>query len=142
MQQTIKAAPSNSIILVMDRSVCEIPQWVPGRLVAATRTCVAVGTLADVDGDTSISLQDERPPLGCGSSPKFDGVIFTPSKRISVCTVLDEVLLEMPVADSDTHLQVWANDPSEPDVIVILAVPTGRDRANSTDLDKGPRSGE
>jgi hypothetical protein len=122
MLQTVAAAPRNSLILVMDRSVGVIPETLAGGLVSATPTCVAVGTLSEHDGETTISLSDEGPQSGFGANPKFDGVMKTPSKTLSVCSVPDEVLLEMPVSSDETRVQIWANDPLEPDAIAIVAL--------------------
>jgi hypothetical protein len=123
MRQTVTVAPSNSLILVMDRAVGVIPETMARGLVAATPTCVAVGTLSEHDGETSISLSDEGTAFGFVASQKFDGVLKTPSKILSVCSVLDEVLLEMSVVSDETRVQVWANDAAEPDRIAIVVLP-------------------
>jgi hypothetical protein len=125
MRTTIDVAPSNSLVLIMDRSIGVIPATMDGGLVSANSTCVAVGTLSEHDGETSISLSDENdvPPPGFGHSPVFDGVLDTPSMTVSVCSVLDEVLLEIQVGTAKTHVQVWANDALEPDVVAITVEP-------------------
>lgn len=122
MRQTVTAAPRNSVILVMDRSVGVIPETMSGELVSATPTCVAVGTLSEHDGETSISLSDEV-PSDLGATPKFDGVLRTPSRTLSVCSVLEEVFLETRVPSDETRVQIWANDPSEPDAVAIVVLP-------------------
>src|SRR4051812_22105077 len=119
MRLTAMLAPRNSLILVMDRAVGVIPETMSGRLVAATPTCIAVGTKSEHDGETSISLSDEATPSEGGSNQRFDGVLKTPSRRLSVCSVSGEVLLEMNVSSHVTHVQVLANDAAEPDNITI-----------------------
>ena len=123
MVQTIRIAPSNSLILVMDHTVGEIPGTMAGGLVAATPTCIAIGTLSEPDGVTSISLSDEGTPSGLGANPKFVGVLKTPSKTLSICSVLNEVLLETHVQSDETRVQVWANHETEPDCIAIVVLP-------------------
>lgn len=123
MYQTVDVAPSNSLILVMDRSAGVVPETLGGGLVAATPSCIAVGTREEHDGETSISISDEGPPSGVGSHLVFDDVVETPSKVLSVCSVLDHVFLELPVAAQKTRVQVWANDSAEPDVLAIVALP-------------------
>lgn len=123
MRQTVKVAPSNSVILVMDRTAGYIPEGMGNELVVSTPTCIAVGTLSEHDGETSISLSDEGSPSGFGPGPKFDGVLKTPSKNLAVCSVLDEVLLETRVPSSETHVQVWANDDNEPNRIAVVLLP-------------------
>jgi hypothetical protein len=123
MRLTVTLAPRNSLILVMDRAVGGIPESMAGGLVAATPTCIAIGTKSEHDGETSISLSDEATPAEGGSTPKFDGVLKTPSKHLSVCSVLGEVLLEMSVPSVETRVRVLANDVAEPDNIAVVVVP-------------------
>lgn len=121
MIREIRTAPKNSLILVMDQTVGEVPESMAGALVAATNSCVAVGTLSEVEGETLISLSDERLEKR-DRPPVFDGVLSTPSKRLSVCSVLDEPLMSLDVPGLETRVQVWANDDLEPNEIRIVAV--------------------
>jgi hypothetical protein len=106
----------------MDLASGVIPSEIKA-LVSATPSCVAVGTLCEIDGETTISLSDEGVPPGFGPTPVFDGVLQTDSKKLSVCNVLLEVLLEIDVPSKRTRLQIWANDTtSEPDSIAIIVV--------------------
>jgi hypothetical protein len=93
-----------------------------GGLVAATPTCIAIGTLSEHDGETSIALSDEATLSGYGTSPRFSAVLKTPSRSLSVCSVIAEVLLEMSVPSDETRVQVWANDAAEPDNIAIVVI--------------------
>ena len=51
----------------------------------------------------------------------FDGELSTPNKELSVCNVLNEKLLTLPVPQASTRVKVFANGPSEPDQIVFFA---------------------
>lgn len=123
MKRTVTLAPKGSLVLVMDRAVGVIPETMDGRLVAATPTCVAVGTLSEQDGDTSLSLSDEAAPFGFVAAPVFEGVLRTPSRVLSVCSVPDDVLLEMTVPSDQTRVRIYANDATEPDSISVVVVP-------------------
>jgi len=61
----VDVATSNSLVLIMDRSIGEIPESFGGSLVASTSSCIAVGTLAEHDGTTRILLN--RPGYSGGS---------------------------------------------------------------------------
>jgi hypothetical protein len=112
-------APPNSLVLVMDRSVGRVPDAMDGGLVAATPSCVAVGTLSEHDGVTQFTLGDE-PVQIANDELVFDGTLDTPGLKLGVCSVLNDVILEMPVDHPRTRVQVWANDPAEPNDIRIL----------------------
>ena len=120
MKTEIRIAPRNSLILVMDRSVGEVPKSMNKMLVASTPSCLAVGTLSEHDGETLISLSDETPPLGDNLSLIFDDVLKTPTRKLSVCSVLDETLIALDVTTENTRLQVWANANAEPDQVYII----------------------
>ena len=111
----------NSLILVMDQTIGEIPNSMNQTLIAATSSCVAVGTICEADGETSLTLSDERPPRLPKEVPAFDGVIATPSRKLSICSVHDEQLLALDVANSSTRVRIWANHPSEPSEIWVVA---------------------
>jgi hypothetical protein len=119
---TITLSPRNSIVFVYDsshRSV-EVPTYVAGDLVAASQTCVSIGTLAEIDGETTITLADSIDGISVGEL-FFDGVLLTPGHEVSVCTSENEKLLTLPIKASHARVRVFANDPSEPDEIVVVA---------------------
>ena len=89
-------------------------------LVVATNTCVAVGTLSEFDGETRITLLDNIEEITCNKHVVFDGFLDTPSKKISICSILDEPLVECDVPNPRTGIIVWANDEFEPDDIKVV----------------------
>lgn len=119
MRKSITLAPPNSLILILDYSFGELPEDMEGGLVAFTSSCVAVGTLSEFDGDTTVTMTSTME----GSVPGelvFDGIIEAPQRELSVCNVRNERLLTMPLLEIRAHVQIFANDASEPDEIVIL----------------------
>lgn len=120
MRKEIRIYPRNSVVLIMDRTVGEVPESMNRGLVAATASCVAIGTRSEQDGETSIWLSDDIAEAVYDEAPVYDGVLDTPGGRLSVRSVLDEVLLECEVSGPRTRIQVWTNDRSEPDEIRIV----------------------
>ncbi len=120
MRQEMKIAPSHSLVLIMDHRFGEVPVSFSGALVASTSSCVAVGTLCEQDGPTRITLTDET-DVACVSGFRrvFAGVIETPERSVSVCDTLVEPHLTLDVDADRTLVEVWANDDSEPDRIVV-----------------------
>lgn len=118
MESSITSAFPNSLVLIMDYESGEIPESMGGGLVASTASCLAVGTLSEIDGSTTVVLTDQggRPQIG---SLVFDGVLDLPSKEISVCDVENHKLLAMPTA-TRAKVQIFANHQLEPDKIVII----------------------
>lgn len=116
----VTISPPNSIILVMDHQAGVVPDTLGRKLVAATPTCVAVGTLAELDGETTVVLTDQPvQDLAKGDVLVFDGTIAVPSKELSVVTALDQKLVSIPIDRDDARLRVWTNDPTEPSHIVV-----------------------
>jgi hypothetical protein len=113
-------APPNSVILVMDQTVGEVPDSMNKGIVSATRSCIAIGTLSEVDGETFISLSDETPAQLPKAAPVFDGTLFTPTKKLSVCSVLGDSLLVLDVPSSSTRVRIWVNHPVEPSAVWIV----------------------
>src|SRR5580692_10745354 len=119
VQTTI--APPNSIILVMDFKTGRVPDTFEKQLVAATRTCVAVGTLCEQDGATTIVLTDELSSgLISEETLAFDDAVEVPGSILSVVTSWNEPILSLPVHAESVRVRVWVNDCSEPNRIVIV----------------------
>lgn len=125
MKTSARIAPRNSLLLVMDKSGGEIPltEVIRESLAVATASCIAVGTLMEYDGETSITLTDEvLLHQGISEFKKvFDDVLDTPEKEITVCTVLLHPVLSMPVKSTETEVEIWANHSTEPDKLWIVA---------------------
>ncbi len=120
MRQEARVSPSHSLLLVTDEAGI-IPASLGNDLVAATSSCVAVGTLSEHDGETTISLSDGGEPDPLGLALVFDGGLATASGRLCVCTVQGEVLLSLRFAQHAFRVRIWANDPAEPDHIEVIA---------------------
>ena len=109
-------AVKNSVILVMGGDNGEIPQSMDGCVINSTSSCIAVGTLSEVDGETSIILTDEKAVARSDPSLRamFTRVLVTARKEISVYTVLLEPLATLPVSDVQTRVEVWLDNEAEP----------------------------
>jgi len=122
MTKETKIAPPNSLLFVMDKDNGQIPRSMDGKALASTASCIAIGTLSEVDGETMITLTDEEFQFeeNAGLRRVFAGVIPTPQKVLEVCTVRFQVVLSLPVQDYQCKVEVWTNDEAEPDKIYIL----------------------
>lgn len=106
----------------MDPSTGEIPDSMSGTSVAATPSCVAVGTLAELDGETTVVLTDgeDSEDVGTATLLVFEGVLQTPRGLLAVCTVDLERVIETTVDAPSTRIRIQADDVAEPDRIVIF----------------------
>ncbi len=119
MKLSTTLSPRNSLVLVMDKLSGEIPASMGNESIASTSTCVAIGTLAEMDGETTITLTDSIDDVGLGDVV-FDGKVETPGRELSVCNVENKPLLTMPVTSHAVRVRVFTNDANEPDRIVVL----------------------
>ena len=118
MSESAKIAPPYSLVLVGDPSGREIPNIVAGSVIASTSSCIAVGCLSEVDGETEFTL-GATPDVNPGIDPAFEGKLKTPNRMIAVRSVLHETILEATVPEEQTTVRVWVNDPTEPDKVII-----------------------
>lgn len=104
----------------MDHQAGVVPDALGGKLVAATSTCIAIGTLAELDGETTVVLTDQPvQDLANGEALVFDGTIVVPSRELSVVTALNQKLMSIPIDREDARLRVWTNDLSKPNRITV-----------------------
>lgn len=116
-----RTLPINSILLIMDLSNGEIPEWQNDRLVTFSRSCIAVGTLPVVDGETSIAMISGQV---CDMKPEmkkiFAGRLITPSRELHVCDVLLRSILKMPLLYTYADVEIWVDSNVEPSDIQIF----------------------
>lgn len=117
-----KIAPPNSLLLVMGEASGEMPDSMNGQLIVVTSSCIAIGTLCEVDGETSVTLSDDRLRIQGIENLKrvFSGILATPRNFVEVCTVLLEPILTLPVRNDRSGVEIWANSKMEPDRLYVL----------------------
>ncbi|MCC2314243.1 hypothetical protein [Cellulomonas xiejunii] len=119
MSQSVEIAVPNSLILLMDPDTGEMPTSLGRRSVAASSTCVAIGTLNEFDGKTTVHLDEPSElPRRENLMLRWEGTVGT-SGRMGLVNVYNEILLEMPANEAAT-VAVWTNDADEPDEIWVL----------------------
>lgn len=113
-------SPPNAILFVFDPTNKDvvIPSYVNGELTAATESCVSVGTLADVDGDTEVIL-DIGAAVSADLERVFSGVITTPGGKVAVVTSQFQRVLELDVPIGAVDITIWTDDERNPGRVVI-----------------------
>jgi hypothetical protein len=115
---TKSLAPPNSIIFIADPSSrYHVPADSGSALVTSTPSCIGVGTLAEMDGETTVSLSEEF------AAPKgdlaFDGMLETPNLQVAIIDSEGNSLLAMSTRSKVSSVKIWVNDASEPDDILV-----------------------
>jgi hypothetical protein len=124
MKFTKKLMVPNSLLMVMDRNTGEIPASMAGRSIFCTSTSIIIGTLPVTNGETEISLADERPNEGVGSLLKLvlSCEIAVPNKKLSVCTTSLKELVVMPLHGTNAAVEIWANHEHVPSIIWVAVL--------------------
>jgi len=104
--------------LVLDPASGVLPETLGGASIVASTSSLAVGTLAEFDGETEVTIaRSGAAPSDPSLTLRWEGALET-SGRIAVLTIYNDVVIESgapPIA----YVQVWTNDPDEPDVIWV-----------------------
>ncbi len=116
-------SPPNALVLIRDYAAAvDIPATMGGGAVTSTKSCIAVGTREEHDGPTTLVVahapaasEIELPPLNV-----FDDELEFASGRVVVGSVLGDEYATAPVGRPHARVRVYTNDPTEPDVIVVL----------------------
>lgn len=117
-----RVAPPNSLLLVMGQEKSEIPESMEHSLVNATTTCVAIGTLSDIDGETDVVLTDEKmyPHSVSDLSLVFSGIIAASRGQVDIRTVNLLKVISLGVTSNPCAVEVWANDRKEPNKVCVV----------------------
>lgn len=95
-----------------------IPEYVHGKLVAQTGSCVSVGARYWCDGDTEVTLSTASDiPEGLDHIACVE--IDVPNGHLAIITSGLDVVLEMPVSPGRTTVSIWADDDAEPDRVFV-----------------------
>ncbi len=108
----------NCLLFVSDPESEDTPAIDGKAAIWTTPECIAVSCLPDCDGPTKIILGAEN-DVGTHNKLLFDGTVLTPTRKLSVGTVLAEKLLEIDVPTTDTHLKIWTNGHPGSDIVII-----------------------
>ena len=123
--QTAQLRAPNSLLLITSAADADLPESMgPGELITATATCLAVGTMAEGDGEVSVSVTDESADGRDDLSLAGEWVMEVPDGRVTVETVLGAEVLVWPAPGPRSLVRVWVSDDAEPDRILIEVLPT------------------
>ena len=115
MSKSAKVTPPNSIIFISDPNGGQAPYPVRGARILATPSCISVICYPEQDGPTEVTLGE----VTSGDDLAFEGDLETPSRAVVVSTVEREVVLEVAVPKTLTHIRIWMNHPRWPDRIIV-----------------------
>lgn len=117
---TAKFAPPKSVVAVMDPKVGVPRQFSTGKNISVTDSCVALGTLMELDGETEFTIgsKSEIVPIG---KIVFQGRVKTPNRLIAICDIFRNPIVETKVNGYDTSVEIWTNDDVEPDKVFVIA---------------------
>jgi hypothetical protein len=106
------------LALIEDVSGGERPPFTNETLVVSTGSCITMGCQCGAEGETEFRL-GARLEVDPGSPPIFQGRLKTPSRKVAIRSVVDDLILEMPVAQSETTISIWVNHPTVPDQVIV-----------------------
>lgn len=112
-----------SVILLTDADSNDMPEAMRGELVAHTDTCIAVGTLQEDSGSTSLTVSDEISEPTNGYTLVAEIKLKLPSGAVALVTADNEELGRFTYASKAAHVKVWVNDGKEPSSILFHCSP-------------------
>jgi hypothetical protein len=115
--QSIRIAPPNSLLFIADSDGGQIPVTDGTARLWSTPSCIVVGCLAEMDGETEVSIGAAE-GIDTGGAPTFDGMLTTPSRKVFVSSV-EQSVLSATVSGITTRVRIWTNHPTEPDKVVV-----------------------
>jgi hypothetical protein len=114
--------PPNSIIFLHDINTRNVkwPNVKAGRLIESTESCVACGTLAEIDGETHVLLSNNE--IENNLEMYFAGQLDAQSKKICISLSDGSVIDSIFVSSIRPSITIYANDDNEPSEIIIVAL--------------------
>lgn len=122
--KTLTFTPPHPIIFISDYDNldAEMPEYTPGSITSATDTCISVGTIADVDGDVTVTLSQVTPDEILTSYVEvFSGDIDCPNHEVAIINSHDEKLLSAVFDGTLIHVRVFVDDDVHPEKVWVEA---------------------
>jgi hypothetical protein len=108
----------NSILFLYDPTYsCDIPEYLPGKLVSYSENCISIGTKPEMNGETTIEVGYDVVPRV--DEIVYSGVLWLPGRIFAVNTSDDTQLISISVASNEAEIVISANDAREPEHILI-----------------------
>lgn len=119
INQTRTLRLPNSLLLVQDSAAAEPPDSFSGRLITASPTCIAIGTLSEADGETTVRLVDSN-ERALPALEEFVGELDTPSRYILVSTVDGQEIMRQLVEEAKVRVRIYVSHSVEPDDVAVV----------------------
>lgn len=116
--ETFQASPPNSLLVIGDSKEQRFPE-VAARPITVGLGCIAVGTLMEFDGLTTVRILDADDPSPPETELAYDGVIDLPSGVLTISNTHLDIYAKRMVGSRAADVRIYANDRSEPDLISI-----------------------
>jgi hypothetical protein len=118
--QTVRRALPHPIVFVFDfaNDKVAVPEYDDQQVTSSNEACISVRVIADVDGEAAITLVDQgfEPP---DTIKVFEGVVYAPTRRLSVVTSHNESLVETATNSDRPRVRIWVNDEEYPSEVWI-----------------------
>jgi hypothetical protein len=93
MATSTRIAPPNSLLIISDPARGETPEMKRGPRIWVTPSCIAIGCLAFMDGETEVTL-GKSADVDPGGAPAFDGWLDTANRAVVVSTIEGKIVFE------------------------------------------------
>lgn len=105
-----------------DSSEVEIPEYDPDSVVSVCETCLSIRTIADVDGDVTITLSNTTPEsIRKAYQEVFSGQIQIFGSEIAVVNSANERLLAIAMVGPMVRISVFVDDNVHPEKVWVEA---------------------
>ena len=124
MTKTVLLSPPKGVLLVMDRDSGQLPAFDEffEDQVAATDSCLALGTANEEQREILVCLTDDPPEIApyAGWPMIFTGRISTPNRELHVCTFDAEIAASCRVQGESTQVTALASGSKQAGEFVVL----------------------
>lgn len=106
-------AVPNAILFIVDptNTAAIVPEYVLGEATAATRSCISVATIADVDGEVTVRLCAPSDDVARSTPVRvFAGSVDTPGHILAIVTSDFDRVLEISTPTVVTRIVIRVDD--------------------------------
>jgi hypothetical protein len=123
--RNLRLTPPNSVLVVLDTVSGVLPELPFGQRIAASSSCLVVGTRSSDDGPTIVDFayDSELDELG-DLELAWEGLLESASGVLSLVDIYWREIASLKVSNNP-YVRLFVNDSAEPDRVVVLVAGDG-----------------
>lgn len=117
--------PHGVVFLYDPTMIIDVPEDTGSAPILQTKNCISIWTIQDDEGEVFLTLSDDS--MAVNESLVLEAILETEGKRLAFNDSGTSKILEIPVFDNNTRVEIFTNHDMYPNAVVCIVHPINTD---------------